>query len=132
VPAKTDPANSDPAEWKQVVMLLPEPSPRGESSKMRSIALVATDAPERYAKQLLAHLGRKDTVETVAGERQGGRLVFPYGTGTVRPEDNRLVLEAAAEDLESLAHVEDVLGRHLERFGAKRELVVTWQRDDTG
>ena len=97
---------------------------------MRSIALVATDAPERYAKQLLAHLGRKDTVETVAGERQGGRLVFPDGTGTVRPEDDRLVLEAAADDLESLAHVEDVLGRHLERFGAKRELVVTWQRGD--
>ncbi len=95
---------------------------------MRSIAIVATDAPERYAKQLLAHLGRKDTVETVAGERQGGRLVFDYGTATVRPEDNRLVLEAAAEDVESLAHVEDVLGRHLERFGAKRELVVTWRR----
>jgi hypothetical protein len=95
---------------------------------MRSIAIVATDAPERYAKQLLAHLGRKNTVETVAGERQGGRLVFTHGTGTVRPEDDRLVLEASAEDAESLAHVEDVLGRHLERFGAKRELVVTWQR----
>ena len=40
------------------------------------------------------------------------------------------MLEAAAEDVESLAHVEDVLGRHLERFGAKRELVVTWQRGD--
>jgi uncharacterized protein len=97
---------------------------------MRSIAIVATDAPERYAKQLLAHLGRKDTVERVAGERQGGRLVFDYGTATVRPEDNRLVLEAAADDVESLAHVEDVLGRHLERFGAKRELVVTWRRDN--
>src|ERR1700759_4091085 len=95
---------------------------------MRSIAIVATDAPERYAKQLLAHLGRKDSVKTVVGERQGGQLVFPYGTGTVRPEDNRLVLEPAAEDHESLAHVEDVLGRHLERFGAKRELVVTLQR----
>src|ERR1700754_1692424 len=95
---------------------------------MRSIAIVATDAPERYAKHLLAHLGRKNAVETVAGERQGGRLVFAYGTGTVRAEDNRLVLEAAAEDPESLAHVEDVLGRHLERFGARRELVVTWQR----
>ena len=35
--------------------------------------MVATDAPERYAKQLLAHLGRKDTVTTVPGERQGGR-----------------------------------------------------------
>ncbi len=97
---------------------------------LTSTAVVATDAPERYAKQLLAHLGRKNTVETIGGERQGGRLVFAYGTGTVRPEDNRLVLEAAAEDVESLAHVEDVLGRHLERFGAKRELVVTWQRGD--
>ena len=54
--------------------------------------------------------------------------MFAYGTGTARPEDNHLVLEAAAEDPDSLAHVEDVLGRHLERFGAKRELVVTWQR----
>jgi uncharacterized protein len=95
---------------------------------LQSTAVVATDAPERYAKQLLAHLGRKNTVETVDGERHGGRLVFAYGTGTVRPEDNHLVLEAAAEDPDSLAHVEDVLGRHLERFGAKRELVVTWQR----
>ena len=102
---------------------------------LRSKAVVATDAPERYAKQLLAHLGRKNTVETIDGEPQGGRLVFAYGTGTVRPEDNHLVLEAAAEDVESLAHVEDVLGRHLERFGARRELVVTWQRsrpDDIG
>jgi hypothetical protein len=95
---------------------------------LKSTAVVATDAPERYAKQLLAHLGRKNTVVTVAGERQGGRLVFAYGTATVRPEDNQLVLEAAAEHAESLAHIEDVLGRHLERFGAKRELVVTWQR----
>ena len=97
---------------------------------LKSTAVVATDAPERYAKQLLAHLGRKNTVETVAGERQGGRLVFAYGNATVRPEDNQLVLEAAAEDPDSLAHVEDVLARHLERFGAKRELVVTWQRDN--
>ena len=95
---------------------------------LQSTAVVATDAPERYAKQLLAHIGRKNTVETVDGERHGGRLVFAYGTETVRPEDNNLVLEAAAEDPDSLAHVEDVLGRHLERLGAKRELVVTWQR----
>jgi len=95
---------------------------------LESTAVVATDAPERYAKQLLAHLGRKNAVETVGGERQGGRLVFSYGSATVRPEDNQLVLEAAAEDPDSLAHVEDVLARHLERFGAKRELVVIWQR----
>src|ERR1700694_3587778 len=86
------------------------------------------DGVDKPAWTALAHLGRKNTVETVGGERQGGRLVFAYGTGTVRPEDNHLVLEAAAEDPDSLAHVEDVLGSHLERFGAKRELVVTWQR----
>ena len=80
---------------------------------LESTAVVATDAPERYAKQLLAHLGRKNIFETIGGVRQGGRLVFAYGTATVRPEDNRLVLEAAAEDTDSLAHVEDVLARHL-------------------
>lgn len=95
---------------------------------LQSIAVVATDAPERYAKQLLAHLGRKDTVETIGWESGGGQLVFAYGIGTVRPEAGQLVLEAEAPDEDSLAHVEDVLARHLERFGARRELVVTWER----
>lgn len=43
--------------------------------------------------------------------------MFAYGTATVRPEENKLVLEAAAEDPDSLAHVEDVLARHLARSG---------------
>ena len=91
-----------------------------------STAAVPTDAAERYAKQLLAHIGRKNPVEPIHGFPEGGRLVFPYGIGTVRPESGRLVLEAAAPDAESLARVQDVLGRHLERFGARRELIVTW------
>jgi Uncharacterized protein conserved in bacteria len=95
-----------------------------------STAVVVTDAPVRYAKQLLAHLGRKNTVEPLEGEPDAGRLVFAYGSGTVRPGDGRLVLVAAADDAEDLAHVEDVLCRHLERFGARRELVVAWQRGD--
>jgi uncharacterized protein len=99
---------------------------------LRSTAVVATDAPERYSKQLLAHLGRKNTVETIRDQSNGGRLVFAYGTGIVRPEGDRLVLEAIAPDADSLAHVEDVLGRHLERFGARRELVVNWERNSVG
>ena len=55
-------------------------------------------------------------------------MVFAYGTATVRPKNDHLLLEAAAADVESLAHVEDVLARHLERFGARRELVVRWKR----
>jgi uncharacterized protein len=91
-----------------------------------SIAAVPTDAAERYAKQLLAHLGRKNPVQPVPGSPAAGRLVFAYGIGVVRPEEGRLVLEATASDDESLARVQDVLGRHLERFGARRELVVHW------
>jgi hypothetical protein len=89
-------------------------------------AVVATEAAARYAKQLLAHLGRKNPVEPVPGEPDSGRLAFSYGSGTVRVEPGRLVLEAAAADGESLARVQDVLGRHLERFGARRELSVHW------
>jgi len=98
----------------------------------RSTAVVPTDAPVRYAKQLLAHLGRTNAVEPVQGEPEGGRLVFAYGVGIVRPEGNRLVLDAAAADAESLRRVEDVLGRHLERFGARQKLVVRWQHAPGG
>jgi uncharacterized protein len=94
-----------------------------------STAVVATDAAARYAKQLLAHLGRKAGVEPVDGEPDGGLLRLSAGTGIVRPRADHLVLEARATDLEALALVEDVLGRHLERFGARRELTVSWRRE---
>lgn len=94
---------------------------------LRSTASIATDAPARYAKQLLSHLGRKNTVEPLDGVPDGGRLVFAYGVGTVRPGEGVLVLDAEAGGPEDLAHVEDLLKRHLERFGAKRELTVTWE-----
>ena len=95
-----------------------------------STAAVPTGAPQRYAKQLHAHLGRKNPIEPVDGAPDAGRLVFAYGSGTVRPEADRLVLEADAPDEESLARVQDVLGRHLERFGARRELTVQWSTEE--
>ena len=93
-----------------------------------STAVVPTDAAARYAKQLISHLGHRVGVEDVDGVPNAQRLVFAYGSGVVRSEDDRLVLEAFAEDVESLARVEDVLKRHLERFGARRELSVSWER----
>ena len=95
-----------------------------------STAVVATDAAARYAKQLLAHLGRKAGVEPVEGDPDAGVLHLSAGTGVVRPRADHLLLEASAADADSLAAVEDVLGRHLERFGARRELTVTWRRAD--
>jgi uncharacterized protein len=100
--------------------------------EFRSVAEVPTDAAARYAKQLLAHLGHKVAVEAIDGEPQGGRLVFAYGTATVVPGPDRLTLRAAAGDAESLARVQDVVSRHLERFGARRAVVVEWQTDSVG
>jgi hypothetical protein len=94
---------------------------------LTSMAVVMTDAPARYAKQLLSHLGHKVTVEPLDGHPEpAGQLRFAYGVGTVLPLEDRLVLHASAENPEDLAHVEDVVGRHLMKFGAKRELVVSW------
>ena len=99
-----------------------------EEQLLVSTAVVPTDSAARYAKQLLAHLGRKAGVEPLDGEPDGGRLTLSAGTGIVRPRADDLVMEAIAADEESLAAVEDVLGRHLERFGARRELSVSWRR----
>jgi hypothetical protein len=95
---------------------------------LSSLAAVDTDTPARYAKQLLSHLGRKATVESVDDAPEGGRLVFAYGSATMRPADGQLFVEALAPDEEGLAHVEDVVARHLERFGARTGLQVRWQR----
>ena len=92
-----------------------------------STAIVTTDAPARYAKQLLSHLGHKVTMEPLLDQPPpAGRLVFAYGVGTVLPMPGQLILRATAADLESLARVQDVLQRHLEKFGARRELAVSW------
>ena len=57
---------------------------------MMSTAVVVTDSPSRYAKQLLSHLGHKVTVEPLADQpAPAGRLVFGYGTGTVVPRGRR-------------------------------------------
>jgi hypothetical protein len=87
---------------------------------------VRTDVPERYAKQLVSHLGRR--VEfTVEGPRSIASIAG--GTGVVEVGDGVITLIAEAPDAETLDRVQDVLGRHLERFGQRNELVVVWTAD---
>jgi hypothetical protein len=91
---------------------------------------VATDAPERYAKQLVAHLGRKVAfveAETQAGP--GSTVEIGSATGSVVPGDAVLVLLVSGDDADDVARAQHVLGSHLERFGQRAELVVTWRPD---
>ena len=74
--------------------------PDENAAPVTSTAVVPTDAAARYAKQLLAHLGRKAGVAAVDGEPDGGRLTLSAGTGIVRPRADHLVMEALAPDAE--------------------------------
>jgi uncharacterized protein len=86
---------------------------------------VATERGERYRKQLASHFGNKIKV---AEEPSGTVLSWGFGgTTTLTVEAGALVLRADAEDAETLDRVKDVTGRHLERFGEKDGLKVTWQ-----
>lgn len=93
-----------------------------------STAAVATARPERYAKQLVAHMGRK--VPAAWDEARGtGSVSFPTAELVLGRGNEALLLELRAEPAE-LDRWEDVVGRHLVRFGTRDELIVSWRRAD--
>ncbi len=91
-----------------------------------STASVATERPSRYAKQLAAHLSRR---LTTSWDEDSGRGSVELGDGRAEltAVDGALDLRIESDDLDRF---EDVLGRHLVRFGKKDELIVQWTRDD--
>jgi len=90
-------------------------------------AEIATPTPDRYVRQLVNHLGHKITTEMQADGSaviavEDGRCTLTTGTDV-------LVLEASADSAQGLGHIQDVVGRHLERFGARADLHVQWRND---
>ena len=55
-----------------------------------------------------------------------GTIDFPQGQCLLRPQEGYIDARASAVDPATLATVEDVVGRHLERFGSAGELTVAW------
>lgn len=94
---------------------------------LASRADVPTDAPDRYAKQLVAHLGRR--IPFTEGAEGSWTTVLGDAHGRITVGNGVLRLRAEAPGQEALARVEHVLGSHLERFGARAGLTVTWHRD---
>ncbi|MFW0118829.1 DUF2218 domain-containing protein [Rothia sp. CCM 9417] len=106
--------------------------PALESLTVRSRAVVTTERPARYAKQLASHMGHKIPVEQIEG---GYRLTFNrdgnfrgYGDLLVGSgqEQGCLVLKVYAGTPEKCEGLEGVLGRHLERFGEREGLAVSF------
>jgi hypothetical protein len=95
------------------------------TARLRAIADVRTETPARYAKQLVSHLGRK--VEFATDGDTSTATFFEFGTGSIVVGDGVLTLLAESPTAEGLARVQHVLGDHLQRFGQRDELVVTWR-----
>ena len=95
------------------------------TATLHSRADVVTATPERYAKQLVSHLGRDEPFTT---DGATSTVQWDTATASVIVGDGVLTLLADAPDEAGVALVEDVLGGHLERFGARDGLVVGWQR----
>jgi hypothetical protein len=91
-----------------------------------STAAVRTDRPGRYAKQLVSHLSRRAEGEW-SDETGTGEIRFTSGTATLVAGEGVLDLRIDGDDLDRW---EDVVGRHLVRFGTRDELVVSWHRAD--
>jgi len=107
-----------------------------EGQPVTSTAVVSTDRGGRYAKQLAAHLGRR--LETSWDESLNeGTVDLTGGRCDLRADGTSLCLSAhtdpsltPAAGTELLGRIEDVVGRHLVRFGTRDELVGEWQRSD--
>ena len=93
---------------------------------LSSVARVATDKAARYMGQLCKHFAHKIPATFDA---DSGRIEFSIGVCELAVAKDALVLHVTAADAETLAQMEDVVARHLVRFGFRDELVVTWQRD---
>ncbi len=85
---------------------------------------MATDRPERYAKQLVSHWSKHGPVTT-----EDGVIVQQWETGqvlTFRPADGVLNIEVSVPDEADVAGFADVVARHLVRFGTREDLSVVW------
>jgi len=85
---------------------------------------VATNRPERYAKQLASHWARRGPATD-----EDGATVLRWETGqviTMRPAEVALEVEVSVPDEGDVDRFADVVKDHLERFGQRNELDLVW------
>lgn len=95
-------------------------------SQLSSRAVVRVDRPSPYLKQLCKHFRHRHEVSFTDTE---GTLTFPYGSCELTAGEGTLTMVTAAADADGLARLEEVVGSHLERFGRRDSLSVTWTRE---
>jgi len=95
-----------------------------QQAEIKSRADVTTDKPVAYMRQLCKHFGHK--VDASFGD-DSGHIQFEFGRCDLQANGGTLTLDVSAADAESHERMERVIGSHLERFGRRDNLSVTWQ-----
>jgi len=93
------------------------------TTTLSSQATVATEKPVPYMRQLCKHFGHKIDA---AFDETSGFINFDAGRCDLRAGDGELYLTVTAETEEKRERLRNVVGSHLERFGKRDELSVTW------
>jgi catechol 2,3-dioxygenase len=92
---------------------------------LHSQAVVATAKPSPYLLQLSKHFRHK---LDVTFDERASVIPFAFGHAALTAGDEALTITAAAQTPADLARVEQVVGSHLERFGARDGLQVAFER----
>jgi hypothetical protein len=96
-------------------------------SEVTSIATVSTERAARYGKQLVSHMGRM-AVGTWDETTGSGTLAMGEAAHmSLTSSPSALLIELRSPN-DTIATFEDVVARHLERFGDRDELKVVWAR----
>lgn len=94
-------------------------------TRLTAEARVPTHMPRRYLGQLCKHFQHKLPVTL---DEWQGRIAFADGVCDLEATaaGDILLLRLNAPDADSLARLQAVVGRHLERFAFRDELKVHW------
>ena len=90
---------------------------------LKSSAHVATVKPSPYLKQLCRHFGHHNEV---AFDDLRGEIRLSSGVCSLDASAPATLALTATAEAESLETLQKVIGGHLERFGSKDDLVVSW------
>jgi hypothetical protein len=93
------------------------------TTTLSSQATVATEKPVPYMRQLCKHFGHK---VDAAFTDDSGYITFEAGRCDLKTGDGELHLTVTADSEEGRERLRNVVGSHLERFGKRDELTVSW------
>ncbi len=89
----------------------------------RSEARITTDRSSRYLQQLCKHFAHK--VPVVHTEERG-QITFAAGSCKLEAQDGLLILVIESEDEATVAKLEGVMARHLDRFAFRDRPTISW------